>query len=222
MRNTPRTPHTPLLLTLLLLASALALLPLWAHAQPLPDPTDDLDDDHGPPDGPPHDLDDDHGPPDGHDDPALRAVIRAQIQDARAAAMREHLGLDDATAASLDATLRAHDEAIHTARAAMRSAHKALRDAASQSPPPDDATLEALMLDLANARAAMHAAEWNVHVAVKPLLTTQQRAALMMFLPAFEREVRALIRSARRASSGHKNDRRGPPHPRRRGPHPHP
>jgi len=134
------------------------------------------------------------GPPPRMGD-EMRAKIEHRIKTMRAMFLTEALDLDEPTAKKLFAVLDRYDE---KRKVLMAEREGLMRDLRKVSGKATDAEVDALIEKIGANRLAEEKLNLSVLADVKPVLTAEQRAKLVMALPRFYAKVRKLIREARK------------------------
>ncbi|HEV8324378.1 MAG TPA: hypothetical protein VG389_22360 [Myxococcota bacterium] len=127
----------------------------------------------------------------------MRAKIEHRIKTMRAMFLTEALDLDEPTAKRLFAVLDKHDV---KRKGLLIEREKLVRDlrAAGAKVPASDAEVDALIDKILKNRLAEEALNAAVLADVRPVLSAQQRARLVLALPRFYNKVRKLIHDAKK------------------------
>jgi Spy/CpxP family protein refolding chaperone len=125
----------------------------------------------------------------------MRAKIEHRIKTMRAMFLTEALDLDEPTSKKLFAVLDRFDEKRKALMAEREGLMRELRKVASKA---TDAEVDALIEKIGANRLAEEKLNLSVLTDVKPVLTAEQRAKLVMALPRFYAKMRKLIREARK------------------------
>jgi len=136
-------------------------------------------------------------PPGGAMTAEMRAKIEHRIKTMRAMFLTETLDLDEPTSKKLFAVLDRYDEKRKVLMAERETLMRSLRKAAGKAPA-SDAEVDALIEKLGANRIAEVKLNVLVTSDVKPILTAEQRARLVVALPKFYNKVRKLIHEARK------------------------
>lgn len=129
----------------------------------------------------------------------LEGEVRQKLRTLVGAKLSERLGLDEATALKLSDAIRVHREAQHAAREKLRKERDKLaalvRDGASE---------DALRAQTAKVLAAVDGEPEldDLARATATFLTPTQQAKLVLAFPEVMREVRGMMRGARRGGGG--------------------
>jgi Spy/CpxP family protein refolding chaperone len=143
------------------------------------------------------------GPPPKED----RAEIEQRIQMMRVFALTEALELDEATAVKLFPYLREGDASMRELHEKQRDAKRKLRKLV-ESADVDDATLDAIVGDIASIEIELTKARKTQFMGLKQILTPEQRGKFFVAQARFDREIRQRLREVRRERKGERRERR--------------
>lgn len=138
-----------------------------------------------------------------------RTEMRQRIRVMRAWRLTEELDLDEETGIELFAHLDAFDTRVEADQQQLSELGRQLRTFILEGTGSDE-EVRAIMGEIMAAHLRIEQARIEMIEAAGTFLTAHQQAALMLFLPEFDDEIRDTVREARRGRRGRGRDGAGP------------